>query len=37
MHPDVTIMFIGANDGFPIGDAPCCGASGPAYAGAWGR
>jgi hypothetical protein len=22
---DVTVMFIGANDGFPIGDAQCCG------------
>jgi lysophospholipase L1-like esterase len=25
IRPDVTVMFIGANDGFPIGDAPCCG------------
>ena len=24
VHPNVTIMFIGANDGFNIGDAPCC-------------
>ena len=24
-HPDVTIMFIGANDGFPFGSTPCCG------------
>jgi lysophospholipase L1-like esterase len=24
-RPDVTIMFIGANDGFPFGDTPCCG------------
>jgi hypothetical protein len=23
----VTVMFLGANDGFPIGDAPCCGAA----------
>ncbi len=22
--PDVTVMFIGANDGFPLGSAPCC-------------
>ncbi len=30
VHPDVTVMFIGANDGFPMrtrtgGRAPCCG------------
>lgn len=25
VRPDVTIMFLGANDGFPIGGAPCCG------------
>lgn len=25
VKPDVTIMFLGANDGFPIGGAPCCG------------
>jgi lysophospholipase L1-like esterase len=25
VRPDVTIMFIGANDGFPIGSASCCG------------
>jgi hypothetical protein len=24
-RPDVVVMFIGANDGFPIGRAPCCG------------
>jgi lysophospholipase L1-like esterase len=24
-HPDITIMFIGANDGFPFGSTPCCG------------
>jgi hypothetical protein len=24
-HPTATVMFIGANDGFNIGDAPCCG------------
>ena len=24
-RPDVTVMFIGANDGFPIGGAACCG------------
>jgi lysophospholipase L1-like esterase len=24
-HPDVTIMFLGANDGFPLGGTPCCG------------
>jgi lysophospholipase L1-like esterase len=24
-HPDVIVMFIGANDGFPFGDAQCCG------------
>jgi lysophospholipase L1-like esterase len=23
--PDVTVVFLGANDGFPIGSAPCCG------------
>jgi hypothetical protein len=25
VRPDVTVMFIGANDGFPIGSAGCCG------------
>lgn len=25
--PDVTVMFIGANDGFPMGGAPCCNAA----------
>ncbi len=25
IHPDVTVMSIGANDGFPIGGAQCCG------------
>jgi hypothetical protein len=24
-RPDATVMFIGANDGFPIGSAQCCG------------
>lgn len=24
-HPDLVVMFIGANDGFPFGDVPCCG------------
>lgn len=24
-RPDATVMFIGANDGFPIGSAACCG------------
>ena len=24
-RPDVVVMFLGANDGFPMGDAPCCG------------
>jgi hypothetical protein len=28
VRPDVTVMFLGANDGYPIGKAPCC-------AGAW--
>ena len=23
-RPDVVVMFLGANDGFPMGDAPCC-------------
>lgn len=23
--PDVVVMFLGANDGFPMGDEPCCG------------
>lgn len=23
-RPDVTVMFLGANDGYPIGTAPCC-------------
>ena len=32
LHPDVTVMFIGANDGFPLrtpagAGAPCCGAA----------
>jgi lysophospholipase L1-like esterase len=26
LRPDVTVMFIGANDGFPMGEADCCGA-----------
>ena len=25
MRPDVTVMFLGANDGFPMGGAACCG------------
>jgi hypothetical protein len=25
VRPDATVMFIGANDGFPIGSAACCG------------
>jgi lysophospholipase L1-like esterase len=25
-RPDAVVMFIGANDGFPMGDAACCGA-----------
>jgi lysophospholipase L1-like esterase len=25
VRPDATVMFIGANDGFAIGSAPCCG------------
>jgi lysophospholipase L1-like esterase len=25
LHPDVTVVFIGANDGFPFGDIDCCG------------
>jgi hypothetical protein len=34
VHPHATVMFIGANDGFNIGDAPCCeGAWVKAYAG----
>jgi len=24
-HPDVTVMFLGANDGFPMAGADCCG------------
>lgn len=24
-RPDVTVVFLGANDGFPMGDAQCCG------------
>ncbi len=24
-HPDLTIVFIGANDGYPFGKTPCCG------------
>jgi hypothetical protein len=27
VHPDLTVVFIGANDGFPIGGANCCGAA----------
>jgi lysophospholipase L1-like esterase len=26
-RPDATVVFLGANDGFPIGDAACCGAA----------
>jgi lysophospholipase L1-like esterase len=26
-RPDAVVMFIGANDGFPMGDAACCGAA----------
>lgn len=26
LRPDVTVMFIGANDGFPMAGADCCGA-----------
>jgi hypothetical protein len=26
-RPDVTVMFIGANDGFPFGSVACCGAA----------
>jgi lysophospholipase L1-like esterase len=26
IRPDAVVMFIGANDGFAMGDAPCCGA-----------
>jgi lysophospholipase L1-like esterase len=25
VHPDVTVVFIGANDGFPFGGVDCCG------------
>ena len=25
LHPDVTVVFIGANDGFPFGNVGCCG------------
>ncbi len=25
IHPDVTVMFLGANDGFPMAGADCCG------------
>ena len=25
VRPDVTVVLLGANDGFPIGDIPCCG------------
>jgi len=25
LKPDVVVMFLGANDGFAMGDAPCCG------------
>jgi hypothetical protein len=24
LHPDVTVVFLGANDGYPIGPAACC-------------
>jgi lysophospholipase L1-like esterase len=27
VHPDVVVMFIGANDGYPMGRAGCCGAA----------
>jgi hypothetical protein len=27
LRPDVTIVFLGANDGFPIGGAACCGSA----------
>jgi hypothetical protein len=27
LRPDATVMFIGANDGFPIGSAGCCGSA----------
>jgi hypothetical protein len=27
VHPDVTVVFLGANDGYPIGGAQCCGRS----------
>lgn len=31
--PDVTVVFLGANDGFPLAGVPCCGAGwGAAYA-----
>ncbi|HZG49214.1 MAG TPA: GDSL-type esterase/lipase family protein [Thermoleophilaceae bacterium] len=26
-RPDVVVMFLGANDGFPMAGAPCCGAA----------
>ena len=26
VRPDVTVMLLGANDGFAMGEAPCCGA-----------
>jgi lysophospholipase L1-like esterase len=26
-HPDATVVFLGANDGFAIGDANCCGSA----------
>ena len=27
VRPDATVMYIGANDGFPIGSAACCGSA----------
>jgi lysophospholipase L1-like esterase len=27
VRPDVTVVFLGANDGFPMGDAACCGSA----------
>jgi lysophospholipase L1-like esterase len=27
MRPDVTVVFLGANDGYSFADAPCCGAA----------
>jgi hypothetical protein len=34
LRPDVTVMFIGANDGFPMAGADCCG---PAWIGEYAR